>query len=152
MSTITLNQERRFDAPREAVFDAWTEPEVLRRWWKMGPDWDTPVAEVDLRVGGTYRLGMRNPETGDVYVVGGEYREVARPERLVYTWTWEGQETGDSAGSIVTVDFTEDGGATTVRLTHTGLLSEEAVARHEHGWVACFDNLERVVPELAGAR
>ena len=52
--------ERRFDAAPEAVFDAWTNPEVLRRWWAAAPDWETPAAEVDLRPGGRYRLTMRD--------------------------------------------------------------------------------------------
>jgi uncharacterized protein YndB with AHSA1/START domain len=51
--------ERTFDAPAEAVFDAWTRPEVMRRWWHAGPDWETPEAEVDLRVGGKVRVVMR---------------------------------------------------------------------------------------------
>ena len=84
-----LRLTRRFNAPRERVFDAWTDPELLRRWWAAGPDWDTPEAEVDLRPGGRYRLSMRNPQSGDVHTVGGEYTEISRPARLAYTWQWE---------------------------------------------------------------
>ena len=69
---------------------------VLRRWWAAGPDWGTPLAEVDLRPGGRYRLSMREPG-GAVHTVGGEYLEVRRPERLVYTWAWE-DEPGDESG------------------------------------------------------
>ncbi|HEX8066485.1 MAG TPA: SRPBCC domain-containing protein [Thermoleophilaceae bacterium] len=142
----SLRLERSFEAPRNAVFDAWTDPEVLRRWWAAGPDWDTPAAEVDLRVGGRYRLSMRNPESGDVHTVVGEYTEVRAPERLAYTWTWEGgEEYSPSAGSLVTVDFVEDGPRTTVVLTHTGLGGDEAVERHRHGWIGCLDNLARRV-------
>jgi uncharacterized protein YndB with AHSA1/START domain len=143
MSSATLSLERSFDAPREAVFAAWTDPEVLRRWWAAGPDWDTPEAEVDLRVGGGYRLAMREPG-GPTHVVAGEYTEVVPPERLVYTWTWEHDSPG-SAGSIVTVLFREDGDRTTVHLTHTGFTEPAAVARHEHGWDAVMDSLERRV-------
>lgn len=144
MSTATLTLERAFDAPRDAVFAAWTDPEVLRRWWAAGADWDTPVADVDLRPGGRYRLAMRDPGSGDVFVVGGEYTEVDPPERLVYTWTWEHESQG-SEGSVVTVVFHEDGGRTTVHLTHTGFADAAAVARHEHGWKAVIDSLERRV-------
>jgi uncharacterized protein YndB with AHSA1/START domain len=144
MSTATLSLERTFDAPRHAVFAAWTDPEVLRRWWAAGPDWDTPEADVDLRVGGAYRLAMRDPGSGDVYVVGGQYTEVAPPERLVYTWTWEHDSPG-SAESLVTVVFRDDGPRTTVLLTHTGFADAAAVARHEHGWHAVMDSLARRV-------
>ena len=133
-----LRLERTFDAPRAAVFEAWTDPEVLRRWWAAGPDWDTPAAEVDARVGGRYRLSMRNPETGAVHTVAGEYTEVRAPERLAYTWTWEdGDEDSPSAGSLVTVDFVEDGSRTTVVLTHSGLRSAESADQHRHGWTGC---------------
>ncbi len=140
----SLRLERTFDAPREAVLDAWTDPEVLKRWWAAGPDWETPTAEVDLREGGTYRLSMRDPDSDAVHTVGGEYTEVRRPERLAYTWTWESHES-PSAGSRVTVDFAEDGGRTTVTLVHTGLGTAESREQHEHGWAGCLDNLERRV-------
>ncbi len=143
MSTATLSLERSFDAPRDAVFAAWTDPEVLRRWWAAGPDWETPEAEVDLRVGGGYRLAMREPD-GPTHVVTGEYTEVVPLERLVYTWTWQHDSPG-SADSVVTVLFREEGGRTIVLLTHTGFTKPEAVARHEHGWGAVLDSLERRV-------
>lgn len=145
MSTATLTVERTFDAPRDEVFAAWTDPEVLRRWWAAGPDWDTPVAQVDLRVGGRYRLAMRDPASGAVHVVGGEYTEVEPPERLVYTWTWEGEAPPGSAGSVVTVIFRADGGRTSVLLTHTGFTDDAALPPHEHGWAAVLDSLERRV-------
>jgi uncharacterized protein YndB with AHSA1/START domain len=140
-----LRLERTFDATAEAVFDAWTDPEVLRRWWAAGPDWETPLAEVDLRVGGSYRLSMRDPESGMTPTVGGEFREVERPRRLVYTWTWEDMPESPSEGSVVTVDFEEAGGRTTVTLVHSGLGTDESRVQHEHGWNACLDNLERRV-------
>jgi uncharacterized protein YndB with AHSA1/START domain len=140
-----LRLERTFDASPEAVFDAWTNPDVLRRWWAAGPDWETPLAEVDLRVGGSYRLSMRDPESGMTPTVAGEFREVERPRRLVYTWTWESMPDSPSAGSIVTVDFEEDDGRTKVTLLHRGLGTDESRGQHEHGWNACLDNLERRV-------
>ena len=85
---IALELSHRFAAPREKVFEAWTDPEVLRRWWAAAPTWDTPLAEVDLREGGSYRLSMRT-DTGEVHTVRGEYTEVRPPERLAYTWAWE---------------------------------------------------------------
>jgi uncharacterized protein YndB with AHSA1/START domain len=142
-----LRMNRRFEAPRERVFEAWTSPEVLKDWWRAGPDWTTPEAEVDLRPGGSYRLAMRDPESGQTHTVVGEYREVQPPERLVYTWTWESNPTEmqGSAGSVVTVEFLDDGGATNVELTHTGFADDEIRDLHAHGWEACLANLERVL-------
>ena len=140
-----LRLERRFAAPPGEVFDAWTNPEVLRRWWAAGEDWEGVSADVDLRVGGKIRLGMRNPD-GVEYFGGGEYREIERPARLVYTWTWEGSPDSPSADSLVTVELEPDGdGATRLVLTHEGLRTEESRDQHAEGWSLCFDNLERRV-------
>ena len=103
---IQLTMTRRFNAPPAAVFDAWTNPEVLRRWFAAGPDAECAEAVVDLRPGGAYRLAMKVP-TGDVYVCIGEYVEIDRPKRLVFTWRWEGMPAeGDGVGgSTVALDF-----------------------------------------------
>jgi uncharacterized protein YndB with AHSA1/START domain len=136
--STTLHLERTFDAPAQDVFDAWTNPEVLRRWWGPGPTWRTPVAEVDLRVGGHYRLSMEDPDVGTLLTVTGEYREVRRPERLVYSWSWveDGQPGHEST---VTVEFLERDERTIVQLEHSGLESQESRERHEQGWAACLD-------------
>jgi uncharacterized protein YndB with AHSA1/START domain len=141
---IELQLSRRFAAPRERVFDAWTSPEVLRRWWAAGGDWACPLAEVDLREGGRYRLAMQNPE-GEVRTVAGEYVEVNRPGRLAYTWAWELEDGSTGAETLVGVDFRTDGDGTEVVLTHRGFADEEAKAMHEHGWEGCLANLERRV-------
>ena len=85
---VALELTHRFGAPRERVFEAWTNPDVLKRWWAAAATWETPLAEVDLREGGGYRLSMKTDE-GDVHTVYGEYREIRPPERLSYTWSWE---------------------------------------------------------------
>jgi uncharacterized protein YndB with AHSA1/START domain len=144
---IVLRMSRRFEAPRERVFEAWTSPAVLRDWWRAGPDWTTPEAEVDLRPGGSYRLAMRDPESGQTHTLVGEYRVIQPPERLVYTWTWESNpaEMEGSAGSLVTVEFREDGSGTNVEITHTGFASEEIRELHVHGWEGVLANLERLL-------
>jgi glutathione S-transferase len=145
MSDLQLT--RRFDAAREDVFDAWTDADVLRRWWAAAPGWDTADAASDARPGGLYRLSMRT-DTGDIHTVGGEYTEVTRPERLAYTWMWE-----DMPGAVVSrvlVEFHEDGDGTTVVLTHTGLVDDADRDRHAHGWNGCLDNLDaRVLSSVA---
>jgi uncharacterized protein YndB with AHSA1/START domain len=144
-----LRLTHRFEAPRERVFDAWTNPEVLRRWWAAGPDWDTPEAEVDLRQDGRYRLSMRNPDSGDVHTVVGEYTDVSPPRRLAYTWQWENE--GQGSVTQVVVEFADAGDATEVLLVHTGFGSEQSRDNHGHGWRGCLANLERRVFPGGGA-
>jgi uncharacterized protein YndB with AHSA1/START domain len=144
---VALQLEHRFAAPREQVFEAWTNPDVLRRWWRAAPTWETPLAEVDLREGGGYRLSMRTDE-GEIHTVGGEYREISAPERLAYTWRWEeGPEPAmaRSEETLVVVEFLEDGEGTLVKLTHSGFASEEIMGMHAHGWEAVLANLDRNV-------
>lgn len=142
MSGETLRIERTFRAPAQAVFDAWTSEEVLRRWFYGQPGWDTPEAEVDLRVGGPVRIVMRDPVKGEKHGGRGCYTEVEPPSRLAFTWTWdhdEGRET------LIEIDFEEADGATRVRFTHNGLRDMESVRDHEEGWTVCFDNLGRAL-------
>jgi uncharacterized protein YndB with AHSA1/START domain len=144
VETGTVRLERTYDATAEAVFDAWTNPEVLRRWWKANPGWNDAEAEVDLRVGGAYRLAMRDPEAGEDYVVRGTYREISRPDRLVYSWAWEG--TGPYAGheSEVAVSFMEqEPGRTTVVIEHAGLLDDSSRAAHRRGWEGVLESFAR---------
>ena len=145
----SLRVERTFDASPEEVFDAWTNPEVLRRWWRPNPAWTTPVAEVDLRVGGRYRISMEDPENGAKHTAGGEYSEVSRPERLVYSWQWEEEDGRLGHASTVAVDFRADGDGerTTVVLEHSGLISAESRDSHTYGWAGILEMLEAHVLE-----
>jgi uncharacterized protein YndB with AHSA1/START domain len=136
---------RRFAAPPEQVFDAWTHPEVLTEWWSASPSHRPGRAEVDVRVGGRYRLSMIDGD-GVETIIGGEYVEVQRPTRLAFTWSWEGTGSDDPTDgtiSLVEIDFEADGDATLVTLRHSGLVSPESIERHERGWNGCFDSLER---------
>ena len=146
----TLRLERTFDAGAEEVFDAWTNPEVLRRWWFVEDSQRTAAAEVDLRVGGGYRLSMQDGESGARHTVVGEYREITRPTRLVYTWSWELDSGGTGHLSTVTVDFIPNGQRTAVVLVHSGLEDEGSRDRHSAGWTACIGNLQNRV--LHGGR
>jgi uncharacterized protein YndB with AHSA1/START domain len=145
----SLRVERTYDASPEEVFDAWTNPEVLRRWWAVHPEGTTPIAEVDLRVGGRYRLSMESPE-GERHTVQGEYSEVDRPHRLVYSWQWELDAGGLGPASTVTVEFHERAGSTEVVLEHAGLPDAASRDRHAHGWTTCMDIFgERGFPAAA---
>jgi uncharacterized protein YndB with AHSA1/START domain len=136
--------ERTFRAPVEAVFAAWTSPEMLRRWYQPGADWDIPLAELDPRVGGSLRVAMRDPD-GEIFGGGGQYRELDPPRRLVFTWTWDRPDVGEGT-QLVEVDFTDNrDGTTTVVLTNRGLRDAESRASHREGWEASFDNLDVVL-------
>lgn len=142
-----LKLARRYGAPPERVFDAWTDPALLRRWWAALQGWETSIAEVDLRPEGRYRLTMRDPAAGTEYTVGGEYVEIRRPERLAYTWTWEGaaEIMSGSESTLVEVDFRPDGEGTVVELTHTRFADDRIRDLHGEGWTGCLDNLERLL-------
>jgi uncharacterized protein YndB with AHSA1/START domain len=138
----TLRIERTFQAPAEEVFDAWTSEEVLLRWWRTGHDWETTEAEVDLRVGGVVRVVMRDPSKDVEYGGGGTYTEIDPPNRLAFTWIWD----GDTRRTLIEIDFQEEtNGSTTVSFTHSDLWDEEAMRSHEDGWRKLFDNLERTL-------
>jgi uncharacterized protein YndB with AHSA1/START domain len=140
----TLRIERTFQAPAEAVFDAWTSEEVLLRWWRAGHDWETTEAEVDLRVGGVVRVVMRDPSKDVEYGGRGIYTEIEPPSRLAFTWIWD----GDTRRTLIELDFQEIDGSTTVSFTHSDLWDEEAVRSHEDGWRKLFDNLERTLERV----
>jgi uncharacterized protein YndB with AHSA1/START domain len=140
----SIRIERTFAAPAREVFAAWTSAELLRRWYPPGADWSTPLAEVDLRVGGRLRLVMRSPD-GEEFGGGGEYREITPPTRLVFTWTWDRAD-GAAAVQLIEVDFTENAdGTTTVVMTNGGLADEQSRESYREGWDESFDSLARLV-------
>ena len=105
---------RVFDAPRDLVFDAWTKPELLKRWLGVFGNWSFAVCEVDLRVGGKYRYVWRGKD-GKEMAMGGVFREIVRPERLVVTEKFDDPwYPGDAQDTTV---FVEKGGKTTVTTT-----------------------------------
>ena|SRR5579883_2842323 len=140
---------RVFDAPRALVFEAWTKPELLRRWLFGPPGWSMTVCEIDLRVGGNYRFVLAGPG-GEEMGWRGVYREVVAPERIVATERFDQPwYPGEALG---TIELTEKGGRTT--LTQT-LLYESREARDgvlktpmEHGVAAGYDRLEEILAAM----
>jgi uncharacterized protein YndB with AHSA1/START domain len=104
---------RVFDAPRSMVFDAWTKPELLKRWLVRG-GWTFSVCEVDLKVGGAYRFVWRGPD-GTEMAMGGVYREIVRPERIVATEKFD--QAWYEGEALDTTTFIEDNGKTTATTT-----------------------------------
>lgn len=116
--TVTSDREveisRAFDAPRDLVFDCHTKAALVRRWLTGPPGWTLPVCDIDLKVGGRYRYVWRSPEGTDMGM-GGVFREIARPERLVTTELFDEDWTGGE--TLVTTRFDESNGVTTVTMT-----------------------------------
>ncbi len=140
-STAVLRIARTFPASRQRVFEAFTEPELLKQWW--GPaGFSLPKATVDFRVGGAYRFGMQPPQ-GDLMYLVGTFREIKRPERLVYTWVWEGAP--PESQTVVTVEFREVEGNTEVVVTQEPFPNDEARQQHVFGWEGGFDRLTEIL-------
>jgi uncharacterized protein YndB with AHSA1/START domain len=150
---------RVFDAPRELVFRAWTEPERVRRWW--GPvGFTMPYCDIDLRPGGIFLRCMRSAEGRDVWVTG-VFREVFAPERLVFTDSFADEEGNVvpparyGAGPdmplerLVTVTFEEDAGSTKVTVRHAGLPSGADRDLVRHGWASGLESLAGYLAEVA---
>ena len=138
--TPTLRLERTFAAPRERVFRAWTDPAELARWFAPTDEHTTKVIALEARVGGTYRVEMHAP-SGNVHTVTGTFREVRPPERLVFTWTWEGKDMGET---LVTLEFRDRGGSTDLVLTHELFPTQEARDEHSRGWDGCLRRLAKL--------
>lgn len=134
--TLNLTVSRVVTAPVDRVFAAWTEAAHVRRWF--GPrDVRCIGAEIDLRVGGRYRIGNLLPNGQEIWIVG-EFEAVAPPRQLVYTWRIE-PATG--AAERVTVRFEPRGMATEVTVTHERIRTEAVRRSHEAGWTGCLDGL-----------
>jgi len=141
-----LEVKRMFPAPREKVFAAWTRPDALKRWWGVSEGYTVPIAEVDLQVGGKYRLAMMPPDGKQVIVMSGEYRVIQPPEKLVFTWGFENEEGGME--SLITLQFVAHGNQTEIILTHEYYGPEEAAKNFRQGWDGMFARLSRALAHL----
>ena len=134
----SLTIKRRFNAPPEKVFAAWTDPEKVKRW--MGPGAvEVMRAECDLRVGGRYRWLMKSPH-GEEYDVSGVYREVVANKKLVFTWAWKSTPERES---LVTLTLKDDDGGTVMTLVHEQFFDEAARDSHQGGWNGAMEKLEK---------
>ncbi len=138
-----LRIERILTATPEAVFDAWTKPDLLVQWW--GPEGFTATIDaMDLRVGGRWRTTMRSPE-GSEHIVAGVYRTIDRPSRLVMTWAWdEDGRPGHETEVDVSLEPTE--GGTRLRLQQQEFATVESHDTHNGGWTSSLNKLERMFP------
>ncbi|MEO8289468.1 MAG: SRPBCC domain-containing protein [Gaiellaceae bacterium] len=141
-----LRFTRSLAAPPERVFEAWTRPEDLSRWWTGVGGWIGAQAEVDLSPGGRYRISMRDAR-GALHGVVGVYAEVREPEYLAFTWTWEGEPSvmRGSEGTLVVAEFQAENAGTRLSLAHSGFEGKLVRSLHEEGWNALLANLERTL-------
>lgn len=137
---LGLTIERTFDAPRELVFAAWTDP-VRMKYWHAAKDFDVTFVESDPRVGGAWRFSMESAE-GTRHTAGGVYREIVPPERLVFTHAWE-QADGEGLETIVTITLFDEAGKTRMVFEQFGFEEEATRDSHVSGWNEAFDHLQR---------
>jgi uncharacterized protein YndB with AHSA1/START domain len=143
-----IRMTRLFDAPRRLVFEAMTQPEHVKQWWgRLGEGYSVPVCEIDLRVGGAWRFVNRHPHGEAAF--HGEYQEISPPGRLVFTEIFE--EFPDAV-SVVTAEFTEEGGKTrltaTVRYPTPEVRDMVLGSGMTAGASISYDRLEELVAEL----
>jgi uncharacterized protein YndB with AHSA1/START domain len=144
---LQLRLERVIRADRERTFAAWTRPEILRQWSAPAGMTIEDGGELDLRVGGRWRVVMVEPN-GTRHEAFGTYREITPPARLVYTHAWR-DGSGSSPETILTVAFEEVAGGTRVVLTQEGFGSRESRDGHVEGWSSTLDQLEKRFAEGA---
>jgi uncharacterized protein YndB with AHSA1/START domain len=142
-----LQVEKLFRVPRQRVFEIWTRPEHIQKWFRAEPGLRVSTVEVDLRVGGQYRIGVRpDDDSLPEGFVTGVYREIDLPNRLVYTFVSDCSEGRETLVSVVFEDHVE---GTILKLRHTGFRSIEERKAHEAGWSGCLGQLDRTLPLLA---
>jgi uncharacterized protein YndB with AHSA1/START domain len=150
----TLILKRTLKAPQEVAFKAWTSAEAIKEWMRPEPGMVVPSAKMDVRVGGKFRIQMKNPD-GEVFTAVGEFKEVKAPERLVYTWDWEKDGSGEEFGEVegktsqMTVEFLKRGErATEMVLMHTRFATVETRDNHARGWSRIVDGLAAFVEKV----
>jgi uncharacterized protein YndB with AHSA1/START domain len=137
----SLTLKRRFNAAPEKVYAAWADPQKLVQWFGPGSVEEGSVkADIDLRVGGRYRLSFR--ANGNYNEVGGVYREVVPNEKLVFTWAWHSTPERES---LVTVSIKPDSAGSLMVFTHEQFFDETARDNHNKGWTELFAQLEQVL-------
>ena len=134
--SLTLSRE--YAAPPETVWRAWTDAQTLKQWWAPGPNDRTSLAELDVRVGGRYRICFGGAD-GNEHECAGVYREVVPAKKLVFTWSWP--RTTPDRVSVVTVLFNAKGAGTELVFKHEQFFDEAARDSHKRGWTSLLEKL-----------
>jgi len=142
-SAVALVLRHTFDAPRETVFKAWTDPAIMQQF--LGPgEAECKEVQVDLRVGGAYRIVVPGPN-GDDWAAIGTYREVVVPERVVCTWRWQEDDPSQEHDTLLTLEFIAKGAQTELVLTHENFKDAESCQGHTHGWSEILDKYAKLI-------
>ena len=136
--SLTLTRE--YAAPPERIWRAWTDAKALSEWWGPEPGGAVSVAELDVRVGGRFRICFGGAD-GNAHECAGTYQEVARPSKLVFTWSWP--RTTPQRESLVTILFKAKGRGTELVFRHERFFDEKARDDHKRGWTGLLEGLER---------
>lgn len=135
----SLTLKRHFPVAPEKVWRAWTDPKALAKWWGPGGEEPVSLAELDLRVGGAFRIIFGGPR-GTEHECAGIYREVMPNRKLVFTWCWPNST--PERVSLVTILFKPAGGGTDFEFRHEQFFDEAARDGHRRGWSESFAKLE----------
>ena len=143
----SLSLSRHYPVAPEKVWRAWTDPQALKRWWGPGPEHSVSLAELDVRVGGRFRICFGGAD-GNEHECAGIYKEVVAPTKLVFTWSWP--RTTPERESLVTLVFNAKGAGTELVFRHEQFFDEAARDGHKRGWSAALAQLDAYFRESTG--
>jgi uncharacterized protein YndB with AHSA1/START domain len=136
----SLTLSRHYPVAPEKVWRAWTDPQAVKRWWGPTPGEPVSLAELDVRVGGRFRIVFGGPD-GKLHECAGTYKEVVPNQKLVFTWSWPNST--PERVSVVTIEFRATGKGTDLLFKHEQLFDEAARDGHKRGWTGALDKLEQ---------
>ena len=133
-----LSLERHYPVAPQKVWRAWTDPQAVAKWWGPGPGEPVSLAELDVRVGGRFRIVFGGPD-GKAHECAGIYKEVVPNRKLVFTWSWPNST--PERISVVTIEFVRSGTGTDLQFRHEQLFDEKVRDDHKRGWSGTLDKL-----------
>ena len=136
---VVLRVSRKLNASVADVWNAWTNPEEIAKWWLPEGFSESAPSEVDLRVGGEFKLHMRPPE-GDAFYAHGIFKEIVPNSKIKSTWLWSTSE----EETELTIEVNEVGESTEIVILHEFFTNEEGKDKHTEGWVFCLDRMEKM--------
>lgn len=139
VENFSLTMDRTYKASKQAVYEAWTKREAIVEWFAPTKEMSTIVHELEMEVGGKYRIEMLEPD-GKSHVIHGEYVALDPFDQIVFTWEWESDEM--NVNSLVSIELNEVDGVTNMTLVHDQLESQISVDLHNEGWTGCIAQLD----------
>ena len=140
----SLTLTRSYPVPPEKVWRAWTDAQAVKKWWGPGPNEPVSLAQLDVRVGGRFRIVFGGPD-GKAHECAGVYKEIVPNRKLVFTWTWPNST--PERESLVTITFQAAGKGTELVFLHEQLFDEKVRDDHKRGWSGSLDKLEHFLAQ-----